>query len=341
MKKISFFVILSFCYFALVQCNSADPCDKTNIYVQRAEALLKQSQPNVEKAFLNYSMALLTRDLECNYTETLDKSKGQFKELANVKKLNFSGLFMPKEKGVFKELTNLQELNLSSTHLIHFPPFLKDLSSLQKLNLSSNHISNDDSKTLPKLINLQELDLSSNKLFSFDSSEYLSDPLILKNLTKLENLNLSFNDLNNLGKDAFSNLNNLQKLNLSHNNLTALDKSQFKGLTNLKELLLGVNSLETLDKELFVGLNKLQKLSLSSTLIKELGGLNNLPALELLDLQGCMRLSKLPNEIEQLKKLRYVFVYGSNLSAEEITRIQKLIPWAKIVTEKDSQWEAK
>lgn len=89
----------------------------------------------------------------------------------------------------------------------------------------------------------------------------------------VENLYLSFNQINNITDGAFQNLNKLTKLDLSHNNLTTkiLDPDVFKGqysadkyepINSLIELDLAYNDLHALQNDLFEHVPNLETLIL-------------------------------------------------------------------------------
>lgn len=89
----------------------------------------------------------------------------------------------------------------------------------------------------------------------------------------VENLYLSFNQINNITDGAFQNLNKLAKLDLSHNNLTTkiLDPDVFKGqysadkyepINSLIELDLAYNDLHALQNDLFEHVPNLETLIL-------------------------------------------------------------------------------
>jgi len=100
-------------------------------------------------------------------------------------------------------LLNLQNLNLSQ-NLLERIEGLEFNVKLQRLNLSSNDIVTVEN--LSHLVNLEELNLSRNRLVELDDE--------LHNLTKLSNLDVSFNKINTADKvmDFFKTLDTLKQL---------------------------------------------------------------------------------------------------------------------------------
>lgn len=127
------------------------------------------------------------------------------------------------EKNSFPSLATLL---LASNQLSSFN-FIKDLSTLQVLNLSSNKITDELFKTLIliKLPNLKTLNISRNSLRNFIQIPSENFPL-------LTNLNLSYNFIISIQKDAFMNL-PIEVLDLSHNSLKKLDNLSIESLRSL------------------------------------------------------------------------------------------------------------
>ncbi|XP_043462867.1 connectin-like [Leptopilina heterotoma] len=67
---------------------------------------------------------------------------------------------------------------------------------------------------------------------------------LFQNLPFLQNLYLSYNQINKIPHDLFEDVTNLEVLDLNHNNLKFLDETIFKNLGNLKRLYLAYNRLE-------------------------------------------------------------------------------------------------
>jgi len=93
---------------------------------------------------------------------------------------------------------------------------------------------------------------------------------VFAGLSKLEDLQLSYNPLGQLPEAIFGDLNNLRRLYLAVNSLTELPKGVFQGLSKLEQLGLARNSLEDLSEDLLEGLDNLRALWLSDNPLENL-----------------------------------------------------------------------
>ncbi|XP_075166203.1 tsukushi [Haematobia irritans] len=156
----------------------------------------------------------------------------------------------------------------------------------------------------------------------------------------VENLYLSFNQINNISLGAFQNLNKLAKLDLSHNNITTkiLDRDVFKGkysaenyepIKTLIELDLAYNDLHALQNDLFEHLPNLEILILckntfqvidTSTLV----AIASLSSLKTLDM-SYMEISALPETIFHSPNELETLLLSGNLFHE----VPAALKWAK------------
>ncbi|XP_078393146.1 uncharacterized protein LOC144676649 [Cetorhinus maximus] len=99
-------------------------------------------------------------------------------------------------------------------------------------------------------------------------------------------LNLSHNQIGDLGEGSFSHLPSLQVLRIDRNKLTRVGNASFSGLRNLSLLNLSCNSIDTLLSCSFWGLGNLRTLLLSQNRLSLLhpGAFRSLPKLAQLDL---------------------------------------------------------
>lgn len=170
----------------------------------------------------------------------------------------------------------------------------------------------------------QENELS---LITDSAYVYRSLSVALANPDQVYRLNLSKHKLKIFPPDIFK-LKNLVDLDLSHNRLDSLPK-EIELMTNLQRLNLSSNNLTQLPDE--IGrLSSLMYLDLNRNQIEDLpvsiGNLQNLEVLELWDNE----LNTIPEEISKCKKLKVLELRGILFSDEEHTRIDSLLPDAKV-----------
>nr|XP_040239263.2 uncharacterized protein LOC120959720 [Anopheles coluzzii]XP_040239264.2 uncharacterized protein LOC120959720 [Anopheles coluzzii]XP_040239265.2 uncharacterized protein LOC120959720 [Anopheles coluzzii] len=216
---------------------------------------------------------------------------------------------------VFKELRALEVLDLSSNMLVSFlDNFFLLNKQLRVLRLNGNIIEKISKNALYGLRRLQSLDLSGNKLVFIDRNAF-------DTLDELRYLNVNQNQIYILPSTVFSALRSLRSLDLSNNLMRSLPNSIFASQHALVRLHLDATNLETLsnwvarnnhtvNKEV---LRSLRYLSIrNNTRLKEIEPcvFRNVPHLETLLLSN-NRLTSLPKEIGELRRLRYLDV-GSN-----------------------------
>ena len=104
----------------------------------------------------------------------------------------------------------------------------------------------------------------------------------------LRELELDYNSISSVHKDAFNHLSVLTILELSSNAIVSLDADLFDGLTALTELHLTDNAIVSLDADLFDGLTALTELHLANNTIASLDAnlFDGLTALKTLRLHG-------------------------------------------------------
>ncbi|XP_052898568.1 uncharacterized protein LOC128305242 [Anopheles moucheti] len=216
---------------------------------------------------------------------------------------------------VFKELRSLEVLDLSSNMLVSFlDNFFLLNKQLRVLRLNGNIIEKISKNALYGLRRLQSLDLSGNKLVFIDRNAF-------DTLDELRYLNVNQNQIYILPSTVFSALRSLRSLDLSNNLMRSLPNSIFANQRGLVRLHLDATNLEslsnwvsrnnhTVNKEI---LRNLRYLSIrNNTRLKEIEAcvFRNVPNLETLLLSN-NRLTSLPKEIGELRRLRYLDV-GSN-----------------------------
>ncbi len=133
--------------------------------------------------------------------------------------------------------------------------------------------------------------------FGVFNDQTLCTVLFFKNLC--ESLDLSFNSITHLPSGVFSNLTqfielNLTELDLGFNWISEIDKNAFHGLSSLQTLVLFKNQMSTISNGTFTGLNNLQKLNL------ELNNLTQISAATFTGLTNLQILSLSYNQISQI-----------------------------------------
>uniref|UniRef100_A0A182P4B2 Ig-like domain-containing protein n=1 Tax=Anopheles epiroticus TaxID=199890 RepID=A0A182P4B2_9DIPT len=245
-----------------------------------------------------------------------DLPRNSFAGLANLTELHLAHnrLYVVPFQ-VFKELRALEVLDLSNNMLVSFlDNFFLLNKQLRVLRLNGNIIEKISKNALYGLRRLQSLDLSGNKLVFIDRNAF-------DTLDELRYLNVNQNQIYILPSTVFSALRSLRSLDLSNNLMRSLPNSIFAGQHSLVRLHLDATNLEslsnwvsrnnhTVNKEI---LRNLRYLSIrNNTRLKEIEPcvFRNVPNLETLLLSN-NRLTSLPKEIGELRRLRYLDV-GSN-----------------------------
>uniref|UniRef100_A0AAG5DQJ0 Ig-like domain-containing protein n=1 Tax=Anopheles atroparvus TaxID=41427 RepID=A0AAG5DQJ0_ANOAO len=231
---------------------------------------------------------------------------------------------------VFKELRTLEVLDLSSNMLVSFlDNFFLLNKQLRVLRLNGNIIEKISKNALYGLRRLQSLDLSANKLVFIDRNAF-------DTLDELRYLNVNQNQIYILPSTVFSALRALRTLDLSSNLMRSLPNSIFASQHSLVRLHLDATNLEslsnwvarnnhTVNREI---LRNLRYLSIrNNTRLKEIEPcvFQNVPNLETLLLSN-NRLTTLPKEIGELRRLRYLDVASNDIMyiPEQIRTLHEL-----------------
>jgi Leucine-rich repeat (LRR) protein len=234
------------------------------------------------------------KEIFLNLTRILDLSKQNLTQLSELDCLKNA-----------KNVENILMLNVSYNLLTTFninnlnnftELSILDLSSnlIEELNLSHSVISEIylsgnllRNLTTGDLYNLKYLNLSCNK---FNDSKQI---VFRNNLTKLEKLDLSWNQLREIHNKLFFNVTNLIELNLSNNQLSELRKNLFYHLQNLEILNLSNNDISQIDNDTFANLPILQYLDLSNNDIQttSIRSLQGIPELIGLSISGNLLLA--------------------------------------------------
>lgn len=156
------------------------------------------------------------------------------------------------------------ELRLNNNQLDRVNPYLfKNLNKLKKLLLNDNKLHYLDGDKFQGLVELEELNITFNNLNNILPGTFNSD------LRNLKLLNLSHNKLCfNKGLEYFSNLVNLEQLCLNNNVIDQIEKHTFNGLINLKLLNLSFNNIKIINKDTFQHLENLENCKLNKKVIR-------------------------------------------------------------------------
>ncbi|XP_058806649.1 chaoptin [Phymastichus coffea] len=166
--------------------------------------------------------------------------------------------------GAFRGLSSLRTLDLSHNQLEKLDNkthgLLDDCLSLERINMSHNKMAFITSHTLPHdpwiPYNIKEID------FSYNSIPVLNYDFTL-GTRKVVFMNLSHNNIHDIRKYVLGNLTSLQTLDLSHNELTDLsEENVFSPPQNLTNLILSYNKLNHLPWDKLVPMPNLQLLDL-------------------------------------------------------------------------------
>lgn len=145
------------------------------------------------------------------------------------------------EQQDFLNMSGLVDLTLSRNTIGFIQPFsFGDLESLRSLHLDGNRLVALREDNLSGLVNLQHLIINNNQLASIVASAF--DHF----LATLEDLDLSFNNLQRVPWGAIGGMGNLHTLNLDHNLIEHVDAGTFGELLKLARLDMTSNRLQTL-----------------------------------------------------------------------------------------------
>ncbi|XP_047430519.1 leucine-rich alpha-2-glycoprotein-like isoform X2 [Mugil cephalus] len=160
-------------------------------------------------------------------------------------------------------IPHLKTLDLTGNRLVHLPPNIFSHALLHSLVLKNNQFEEADVAWFPFNSSLASLDLSGNRLSSVPAA-------LFQRLPGLTNLDLSFNNLQELHEDHLKDLCELETLNLMGNKLTVLKPATFTHNLKLSHLFLQENRLQELPATLLHGLQHLELLMLNQNQLRHL-----------------------------------------------------------------------
>ncbi|KAK2962799.1 putative Leucine-rich repeat protein SHOC-2 [Blattamonas nauphoetae] len=213
--------------------------------------------------------------------------------------------------------TSLTSLNLSGNKLQAFPPELFStqskncLPNLQTLNISNNHVAL--SPTFFPFSQLKSLNMSFNQLTQIQKNAFDA-------LTNLDTLDLRYNKLTKLPPDLFANLGKLSILKMDGNDLIDLPESLLQ-LKNLTELHVSQNKLKVWGGD-FKKLKHLRVLNLADNqLANIIMPQGNLPALESLDLNNNEIRSITALPLASFTSLKFLYLDSNHIQSIDLKNL--------------------
>ena len=286
--------------------------------------LKNTSLDDLEKIYLNNGLVQL--DLSFNKLPILARSI--FENLLNLKylDLSFNKIYLV-ENGTFDPIEKLEYLNLENNAIFYISEdsFL-DYNNINCIKLSFNNLITipsldftDEKSLTKKTSNLQEILLNNNKIISFSRN------LLIPFSKMVTKINLDFNQIGQIEKDAFLNLKLLEHLSISKNRLKKLKKYDFLTLFNLKLLNLSFNQIDSIEIGTFKDLDKLLLLDLNFNFLKTIPnnlfwGLNQLKDLYLM---SEMQFDLNDRSFIELKNLKNIYLNDS-LIEKNLCLVMKL-----------------
>ncbi|KAL2091401.1 hypothetical protein ACEWY4_013664 [Coilia grayii] len=195
---------------------------------------------------------------------------------------------------ILSSLPNLQEVRLDHNELTTIPSFGQASSRITVLYLQHNRIGNIDGRKLMELTAVQTLDLSNNDITELRTHCFPAG-------LQIKDLYLSSNKIVHLETGAFDQLSaSLQILRLSRNRLTRIPVKAFQ-LPHLTQLELSRNRLRQIEGLTFQGLSRLEVLKLQR---------NNISNLTDGAFWGLAKMRVLHLEFNSLKEVNSGSLYG-------------------------------
>lgn len=182
-------------------------------------------------------------------------TNGFFQQIPQIEEISLHNceLFSSNTEDSFRGLSELKTLyiNGNSYSALNVDLF-RDLKKLTHLTLDFNGIDQLPAKLLPS--SLEYLSLRNNSL-RFITRNMFSQ------LTSLNTLYISENEIEYISESAFYNLAKLKYLHLQNNKITTFTENHLNGLKNLVWIDISGNEVEYLDSGIFDGLESLEYLN--------------------------------------------------------------------------------
>ena len=189
------------------------------------------------------------------------------------------------------------------------PDLFDGLSGLRHLHMDGNAISALPPGLFKDLSELDSLDLSTNQLIELA-------PGVFDGLDNLRDLDLRQNGLSRLPLGLFDGLTKVRTLHLGENRLTALEPGLFRDLSGLSQLQLYGNQISALESDVFNGLSRLIVLNIGENQLTALtpGLFDGLPKLDHLSIHGNQLVALEPSLFKGLPLLHALDIAGNRLT---------------------------
>lgn len=204
--------------------------------------------------------------------------------------------------------------------------------SVKGILISRNNISRINESSFEKYDSLETVDISDNQLSNVGSGTF-------ENTSKVTRIILRRNFINSMPTDLLKSLPKLEMFSVSENSIEEISETMFDRNVNLKSLYLYRNKLSRIGKFLFRYLKKLQRLNLSNNLIFSLhvDTFSGNPGLKEVFV-AYNRIDHLDGKLfEHNAKLEYLDVSGNDLVALEAGMF-KLNPLLMTLVMTDNPW---
>lgn len=174
----------------------------------------------------------------------------------------------------FEILKNINKLTFANTRgipLTYIPTkAIKLMPKLVKVDIKYGNIEKIDAYAFANLSLIEEVVMSDNQIKALEVKAFA-------NHRELISIGLDTNNIVEIYRDVFVNLPSLEKLFFTNNKITTIHDRAFVHLINLRELEIDRNSIFSLNSDTFSGLRNLQKLDLSGNLLEVIGDNTFLP----------------------------------------------------------------
>ncbi|XP_013403991.1 protein artichoke [Lingula anatina] len=260
----------------------------------------------IPEGFFRRSTQVTELDLSYNTFTTVPHTCMQYLTQLKILNVSYNDIYDPVLSSSFQHTTKLQYLDYSGNDIVRlagnaFQAMLWWDAIPKYLNLSNCNIKYIDSEAFEKLYHLSQVTLSGNpgipigtlkdamkrlevaslRRLEMANMNITETAHIFSNLelSSLESLDLSHNQITTIGQRTFYFLSRLTDLDLSHNMIGAI--GDMSGLTLIQRLHLSHNQISFLDESEIETINTLKELHLSHNKFTDI---SNAPLQELWDL---------------------------------------------------------